>query len=50
MQAAECEVNSAHHRPVRLSWAKLLKCVFEIDMANCPNCGGELKFVAAILG
>jgi hypothetical protein len=25
---------------VRLSWAKLLKRVFEIDMAHCPNCGG----------
>ncbi len=29
---AECEANCAHHRPVRLSWAKLLKRVFEIDM------------------
>ena len=24
---AECEANCAHHRPVRLSWAKLLKRV-----------------------
>ena len=24
---AECEANGAHHRPVRLSWAKLLKRV-----------------------
>jgi hypothetical protein len=46
---AECEVTCAHHRPVRLSWAKLLKRVFEIDMAHCPNCGGELKIIAAIL-
>lgn len=37
---AECEANCAHHRPVRLSWAKLLKRVFEIDMEHCPNCGG----------
>jgi hypothetical protein len=22
---AECEANRAHHRPVRLSWARLLK-------------------------
>jgi len=34
---------------VRLSWAKLLKRVFEIDMAHCPNCGGQLKISAAIL-
>ena len=46
---AECEPNCAHHRPVRLSWAKLLKRVFEIDMEHCPNCGGELKIIAAIL-
>jgi hypothetical protein len=46
---AECEATCAHHRPVRLSWAKLLKRVFEIDMAHCPNCGGELKIIAAIL-
>jgi len=38
-----------HHRPVRLSWAKLLKRVFEIDMAHCPNCGGELMIIAAIV-
>ena len=26
-----------------------LKRVFEIDMEHCPNCGGELKIIAAIL-
>ena len=46
---AECETKCAHHRPARLSWAKLLKRVFELDMAHCPNCGGELKIIAAIL-
>ena len=46
---AECEGNCAHHRPVRLGWAKLLKRVFAIDMEHCPNCGGELTIIAAIL-
>jgi hypothetical protein len=23
--------------------------VFEIDMAHCPNCGGELKIIRAII-
>jgi hypothetical protein len=27
----------------------LLKRVFEIDMEHCPNCGGELQIIAAIL-
>jgi hypothetical protein len=46
---AECEASCAHHRPVRLSWAKLLKRVFEIDMAHCPNCSSGPKIIAAIL-
>ena len=46
---AECEVNCVHHRPVRLSWAKLLKRVFDLDLEHRPNCGGELKIIAAIL-
>ena len=45
----ECGANCVHHRAVRLSWARLLKRVFELDLAHCPNCGGELKIIAAIL-
>ena len=48
-QPAECEANCMHHRPVRLSWARLLKRVFDLDLEHCPNCGGELKLIAAIL-
>ena len=48
-QPAECEATCVHHRPVRLSWAKLLKRMFELDLEHCPNCGGELKIIAAIL-
>ena len=48
-QPAEYKANCAHHRPVLLSWAKLLKRVFELDLEHCPNCGGELKIIAAIL-
>ena len=46
---AECEATCSHHRPVRLSWAKLLKRVFEIDTEHCPNCGGQMKIIAALL-
>jgi hypothetical protein len=34
---------------MRLGWAKLLKRVFNLDLEHCPNCGGELKIIAAIL-
>jgi hypothetical protein len=47
--SVEYEPNCTHHRPVRLSWAKLLKRVFEIHMEHCPHCGGKLKIIAAIL-
>ena len=43
------EPGCAHFRPVRISWARLLKRVFQIDLEHCPNCGGELKIIAAIL-
>jgi len=32
----------------RMSWAQLLKRVFAIDMATCPQCGGPLSLIAAI--
>ena len=31
-----------------LSWARLLKRVFDIDLEHCPQCGGDLKIIAAI--
>ncbi len=43
------ETGCARRHPVQPSRAKLLKRVFEIDMEHCPNCGGELKIIAAIL-
>ena len=48
--AGPCEVEIAQARPHRISWARLLKRVFDIDMQHCPHCGGgELKIIAAIL-
>ena len=34
---------------MRLGWAKLLKRLFEIDMEHCPNCGGDLNIIDALL-
>jgi hypothetical protein len=32
----------------RLTWAQLLQRVFDIDIRHCPQCGGEMKAIAAI--
>jgi len=34
--------------PARLSWTRLLKRVFDIDIEKCSQCGGTLKIIAAI--
>jgi hypothetical protein len=57
--------NALHHSaPAHISWARLLKQVFDIDidkpdtgtyrcqllrMEQCPQCGGSLTIIAAIL-
>ena len=38
----------AQPSPARLSWARLLKRVFEFDLEHCPACGGALQIIAAI--
>ncbi len=41
--------DTPYHSPAaRLSWARLLKRVFDIDVEHCPHCGGKLKIIAAI--
>jgi hypothetical protein len=49
-RATETSSEGAHAQgaPARMSWARLLKRVFDIDIEQCPNCGGALKIVAAI--
>ena len=47
--SASAEPACAYHRAARVSWARLLKRVFTIDLEQCPNCGGELKIIAAII-
>ena len=31
-----------------MSWARLLKRVFEFDLEHCPQGGGEFRIIAAI--
>jgi hypothetical protein len=47
---AESEVETVQARPRRISWARLLERVFDIDVRHCPRCGaGQVKIIAAIL-
>ena len=32
-----------------LVWAALLKRVFEVDILECPRCGGRLRLVCAVV-
>ena len=36
-------------RRARLSWAKLIRRVYEVDPLWCPFCGAEMKILAFIL-
>jgi hypothetical protein len=48
--AVVCELEAVQAPPHRISWARLLKRVFDIDMQHCPNCGGgQFKIIATIL-
>src|SRR5262249_10291376 len=47
-RATESPSENAHGQgaPARISWARLLKRVFDVDVEHCPNCGGALKIIA----
>ena len=42
-QATAPACDHAQGAPALLSWARLLKRVFDIDIEHCPNCGGSLN-------
>jgi hypothetical protein len=47
-RATDASTDDAHAQgaSARMSWARLLKRVFDIDIEHCPNCGGSLKIIA----
>ena len=46
--AGDCNHLPAGSAKGRMRWAQLLKRVFDIDIEQCPHCGGQLKLIAAI--
>jgi len=38
----------AHGVPARMGWVRLLKRVFDLDLEHCPQCGCDMKIIAAI--
>ena len=43
----EGDCTHEHSKPARMTWARLLKPVFDIDIEQCA-CGGKLKHIAVI--
>jgi hypothetical protein len=39
------KVGASHNQ----TWAELMRRGLDIDVLECPDCGGRLRFVAAIL-
>jgi hypothetical protein len=46
---ADVSEQSGTHRPVRPGWLRLLKRILDLNLTHCPNCGGELTIIAALL-
>ena len=44
----ESEKESPRARQRRMTWAQLLKRVFEIDVLECPRCGGRMQQTSVI--
>ena len=46
--AGDLDDTPHHSASARMSWARLLKRVFDIDIEHCPHCGGTMKIIAAV--
>jgi hypothetical protein len=42
------EPDTPYRRKLRITWAALIKCIFEVDPLKCPQCSGTMKIVAFI--
>ena len=37
-----------YRKKCRMTWAALIKCVYEVDPLKCPTCGGKMKVISFI--
>jgi len=42
------EPESAYTKKCRMTWAALIKAVYEVDPLKCPKCGGTMKIISFI--
>ena len=42
------EPETNYRKKCRITWAALIKAVFEVDPLKCPKCGGTMKIVSFI--
>jgi hypothetical protein len=42
------EPDTPYRRKCRMTWAALIKAVYEVDPLKCPKCGGTMKIVSFI--
>ena len=49
-QMAPCspEPDTPYRKKCRMTWAALIKAVYEVDPLKCPKCGGTMKIVSFI--
>jgi len=48
MRDGESAGDEAFIKKRKMSWAALIKKVYEVDPLRCPGCGGEMKIVSFI--
>ena len=48
MATGSPEPDTPYRRKCRMTWAALIKAVYEVDPLKCPKCGGTMKIVAFI--
>jgi hypothetical protein len=44
----QAEPDTAFRKKSRMTWAALIKAVYEVDPLKCPKCGGSMRIASFI--